>query len=314
MRVFLSSTWTDLVYERQVAYWTLKSLGHEPIWMEDYGSRPASSWETCASRVEAADLVLLIIGRRYGSELLDAGRSFTESEYELAQILGIPTLVFAKAGPTDYDDSDNPLRMQEFYRLAADERQISHPLFDDVGMLATAIVQALADGDVPDMRPPTFHSKPRTISAPSKYATAAVRREVLDFDPFRVVIADLAVLAAPTYPEDVKRRIANKALQVRADLRRAHIDADLFNELDAYGNSAQAVQAKRTELTADYDVLIALVSSNDDVERLDAFRPHQGLLIVCYPARLDEPKLEDSEVLIRYTQADLLSCRLVTEL
>src|SRR5688500_4819816 len=62
MRIFLSSTWQDLQYERQIAYWTARSLGHDVVRMEDYGSRTFESWDKCAEEVAQADLVLLILG------------------------------------------------------------------------------------------------------------------------------------------------------------------------------------------------------------------------------------------------------------
>jgi len=104
MRIYLSSTYTDLAAHRAAVARLLRQMGHEVIGMEEYvaeGSRPL---ERCLADVDAADLYVGIFAWRYGyvpparpavdgAPAVNAPRlSMTESEFR--QALGKRPLVF----------------------------------------------------------------------------------------------------------------------------------------------------------------------------------------------------------------------------
>lgn len=97
MKVYLSSTYTDLVEYRERAYRTMRGLGLNVRAMEDYSARDDRPVDACLADVEASDLYVGLFGFRYGYIPPDDnpdGCSITELEYRKAVTLGIPRLIF----------------------------------------------------------------------------------------------------------------------------------------------------------------------------------------------------------------------------
>lgn len=94
MKVFLSSTYSDLIEHRQAAHDALEQLGLHVIWMEAFGARPEESTRACLAEIEACDLFVGIYAHRYGYIPAGAERSITEQEFDHAQKLGKPIFGF----------------------------------------------------------------------------------------------------------------------------------------------------------------------------------------------------------------------------
>jgi Domain of unknown function (DUF4062) len=82
-QVFISSTFTDLVQERQTAIRAVLDLGHIPSGMEIFPAADVEQLEYIKKVIDECDYYVLIIGARYGS-MDAAGVSFTEKEYDYA--------------------------------------------------------------------------------------------------------------------------------------------------------------------------------------------------------------------------------------
>jgi hypothetical protein len=82
-QVFISSTYVDLVDERQAVIKAVLELDHMPAGMELFPAIDDAAWELIKSIIDASDYYVLIIGGRYGSTHTD-GLSFTEMEYDYA--------------------------------------------------------------------------------------------------------------------------------------------------------------------------------------------------------------------------------------
>ena len=97
LNVFISSTCYDLSQVRADLCDFITGLGHNPIMSEsiDFPVNPhISTTENCINAVrDEADLLVLIIGNRYGS-LLDSGKSITNTEFLTAIRKGIPVYTF----------------------------------------------------------------------------------------------------------------------------------------------------------------------------------------------------------------------------
>ncbi len=94
MKVFLSSTYADLIEHRRAAHDTLEQLGLQVIWMEAFGARPVESTIACLNEVEESDLFIGIYAYRYGYIPEGADISITEQEFNHAQKLGKPIFGF----------------------------------------------------------------------------------------------------------------------------------------------------------------------------------------------------------------------------
>jgi hypothetical protein len=94
MKVFLSSTYNDLIEHRRAAHDALEQLGLHVIWMEAFGARPVDSITACLHEVEESDLFVGIYAYRYGHIPDGKDISITEEEFDHAQKLGKPIFGF----------------------------------------------------------------------------------------------------------------------------------------------------------------------------------------------------------------------------
>lgn len=92
-QVFISSTYSDLVEERESIIKAVLELYHIPIGMEMFSAEDEDQWEIIRRTIEVSDYYILVLGLRYGSKTSD-GISFTQKEYEYALERKIPILAF----------------------------------------------------------------------------------------------------------------------------------------------------------------------------------------------------------------------------
>lgn len=97
-QIFISSTYKDLVKERQSVTTAVLELGHMPAGMELFPASSDSAWTLIKQVIDSSDYYILIIGGRYGSQDED-GIGFTEKEYDYAVSKGKPVLAFLHKDP-----------------------------------------------------------------------------------------------------------------------------------------------------------------------------------------------------------------------
>ena len=99
-QVFVSSTYTDLLEERQEVIQALLELDLMPAGMELFPASDDDRWSLIRQVIDDSDYYLVIVGGRYGS-VDEAGVSYTEREYDYAVESGKPVLGFVHAKPDD---------------------------------------------------------------------------------------------------------------------------------------------------------------------------------------------------------------------
>jgi hypothetical protein len=90
LQVFVSSTFEDLVVERQAAVGAILKTGHIPAGMELFTAGDQSQMTTIQRWIDESDVYMLIMGGRYGSVEETSGLSYTELEYDYASMQGKP--------------------------------------------------------------------------------------------------------------------------------------------------------------------------------------------------------------------------------
>jgi hypothetical protein len=98
MKVFISSVISGFEEYRDIAAAAARSLGHEVIRAEDFGSSPDSPQRTCLGGVREADVVVLLLGGSYGA-VQSSGLSATHEEYVEARTR-CPVIVLVEEGVT----------------------------------------------------------------------------------------------------------------------------------------------------------------------------------------------------------------------
>src|SRR5438067_13250612 len=93
VRVFVSSVAAGLEATRKQIISDLQKAGYDVGAMERFGAQPTIPIDVCLREVRRSDVVILLIGPRYGSLLLQ-GISYTQAEVREAQCAGIPVFAF----------------------------------------------------------------------------------------------------------------------------------------------------------------------------------------------------------------------------
>ncbi|WP_405156064.1 DUF4062 domain-containing protein [Paenibacillus sp. FSL K6-0108] len=84
LQVFISSTYIDMIEERQAAVTAVLNSGHIPAGMELFKSGDQTQKETIKRWIDESDVYMLILGGRYGSLDPESGKSYTHWEYDYA--------------------------------------------------------------------------------------------------------------------------------------------------------------------------------------------------------------------------------------
>jgi|ERR1051325_3909496 hypothetical protein len=94
MKLFLSSTYEDLVLHREMVESSFAMSGIQYNAMEHFGSTPRPPLRTCLDSVEASEGFVGLLGVRYGGSPPNCVLSYTHREYRHAKSLGLPILMF----------------------------------------------------------------------------------------------------------------------------------------------------------------------------------------------------------------------------
>lgn len=141
--VFVSGPYDDLEDERRAVIVALQKLQLPQICMEFFGARSKNPLETSLSEVKRSDIMIIIVGHKYGSLVPDNNISYSEAEYKEAHKLGKPCLVYFKDEsmpiPPEFIE-DDPHKIQAlcaFKKLLKKEHTIAY--FKDQLDLAVSV-------------------------------------------------------------------------------------------------------------------------------------------------------------------------------
>lgn len=93
-QVFVSSTYKDLIDERQKVIEALLGKNCFPVGMEYFPAANDDQFTVIKRLIDSCDYYILIIGGRYGSVEPKSGKSYTQLEFEYAISKGIPVASF----------------------------------------------------------------------------------------------------------------------------------------------------------------------------------------------------------------------------
>jgi len=175
-QVFISSTYTDLIEERQKILKILLMADCIPAGMEAFVATDDEQFEVIKRVIDLCDYYVLIIGKRYGSVNPNTGFSYTEMEYMYAKEKGIPVLVFVIDDCVTLPDEkvehdhDRVKKLYLFREKAMINRLASIWKTTDelTGQLAIAIMRATTEIIRPGWQ--------RAVD----YDEASLRREIMD--------------------------------------------------------------------------------------------------------------------------------------
>lgn len=98
-QVFVSSTYVDLIEERNEIMQALLELECMPSGMELFPAANDTQWEWIKKVIDESDYYIVVIGDRYGSISENTGLSYTEMEYRYALETNKPIIGFVHQNP-----------------------------------------------------------------------------------------------------------------------------------------------------------------------------------------------------------------------
>ncbi len=140
LKIFISSTMTDLQAERQAVEQAIAELRLEAVRAETLGSQPVSSREACLEMARQCDIYLGIYGARYGWVPPGDQVSVTEMELQEAREQGKDILVYVKEVPEQEEAQEGFLRRVGDF----DEGFFRRPYFTTPEQLAEWVKEDIA--------------------------------------------------------------------------------------------------------------------------------------------------------------------------
>jgi len=147
MRVFISSLIGGFESERAAVKSAIVTLRHEAVMAEDFGAQPTSPQIACMQGLRSADLVILVLGERYGTPQA-SGLSATHEEYREAQG-SKPVIAFVQAGI-----NAEPAQLAFIEEVQAWEEGLFRESFTDSVNLGMLVTRALHDFELTSARAP----------------------------------------------------------------------------------------------------------------------------------------------------------------
>lgn len=121
-RVYISSSYKDLIETRAAAREAVLALNHLPVGMETYSASPDRPIEYCLADVRSCQIYIGIFAWRYGEIAKEFGKSFTQLEYEQAVNSELQIFIFLL-----HEDAPWPLSKSDLGRdkIAKLRKQLS---------------------------------------------------------------------------------------------------------------------------------------------------------------------------------------------
>lgn len=94
MKIFVSSTYIDLIEYRRAVENAINRLREQHVMMEYFGSRPEEPKIAALNEVKECDIFLGVYAHRYGTVPKGDTKSVTEQEFDLAKTRGIPIFAY----------------------------------------------------------------------------------------------------------------------------------------------------------------------------------------------------------------------------
>ena len=117
-QIFISSTYRDLIAERQAVLTAVLELEHIPAGMELFPASDDSAWALIKEVIDRSDYYVLIVSGRYGS-VDNVGLSFTEREYDYAHQVGKPVIALLHRNPESLPRDHTDTKTELWERLCA---------------------------------------------------------------------------------------------------------------------------------------------------------------------------------------------------
>lgn len=147
--VFVSSTRSDMLKYREKIQDAIMRADCMPVGMERFGADSITSLDKCFEEMGTCQIYLCAIGMRYGDVEPNSGKSYTELEYDRAEGLGMPMLVFfideenASFKASEIETGEGAEKLKLFKAKIKNSRAVTYSYFSTPDQLGTLVLQAI---------------------------------------------------------------------------------------------------------------------------------------------------------------------------
>ncbi len=296
MKVYISSTQTDLESHRARVAQVLRQIDHVVLHMEDYTAEDSRPLDRCVEHVRTADVYVGIFAWRYGhipkaydasetlpQEVAPGETSITEAEYHAAASVGIPTLIFLLSDsepwiPASMDahtgDGDSGRRISALRATFSEKHMVG--FFTTPENLANRVMGAIGRQDLSrklelrTLQPVDAHRwmmNPESPAPHSLYDTTmmTITEQIQRFDDETYMIVDIGT--GKTWWSTRLYFLAS----LLVDLTDVRLLAFIDNERRLFGvSNAVSVRnslARRFDAIQDFETVLDTSAVDSDVER-----------------------------------------------
>lgn len=148
-RVFVSSTFSDMLRYRESIRDALNKADCIAYGMERFGANSIPPLDTCFEELKACQIYVCALGMRYGSIDEQTQKSYTQLEYEKAESLGIPILVFlvdekkVRFSVEEFDTGESATKLAAFKERIKNSKTVTCDFFDSASSLHGKVYQAV---------------------------------------------------------------------------------------------------------------------------------------------------------------------------
>lgn len=148
-RVFVSSTYTDMLPYREAIQSALNKADCIAYGMERFGAQAIPPLEACYQELENSQIYICALGMRYGSVDEKTQKSFTQLEFEKARELGLPTLVFiidedkVSFKLRDVETGEGAEKLSNFKKEIKDSKEVTCAFFDSAMSLQDEVYRSV---------------------------------------------------------------------------------------------------------------------------------------------------------------------------
>jgi hypothetical protein len=122
-QVFISSTFRDLINERQAVLKAILELDHMPAGMELFPASDEQAWGLIQDVINGSDYYVLLVGGRYGS-LDEEGISYTEKEYDYARKTKKPVIPLLHKNPDNLPRDKTETNQEGWEKLESFRKKV----------------------------------------------------------------------------------------------------------------------------------------------------------------------------------------------
>lgn len=286
-QVFVSSTYIDLLEERQVIIQTLLQADCLPAGMELFPASDDEKWDLIKRVIDDSDYYVVVIGGRYGSTDED-GLSFTEKEFDYADSTSTPIMAFLHGEPgaisADKTELDREAREKlDAFREKASKRMAKFWTTSDglAGSVALSLIQTRKT-----------HPAEGWVRA-SGAMTPEVEREMAEL---RATVATLEK-ALQDERDSVIRREFDADLAQGDDEYEMPITVDYYTQemIDEGKNRPAAALHHFADVTVTWDDIFAEIGPSL-LDESSEFKMQRQLNIFAYGAAIRDPPVPDESV------------------